>query len=163
MFRRALLILFVISSVFLLISCEGASSVRQGTWLKYKQTYLEDSRLKELSTRVRVTSCEYTEGIGDEILVRVNYSFENASPKALRVSWEDKFIEDQFGALHESFDGSNAEDVGPDQTLTGLYSRHRIPRSAIRDVGLDRLKWGRAVEGEPGLVYRVRLKPVVAQ
>jgi len=147
----------------LFASCGDSLNVRQGSWLNYTQTYLENDVLKKHTMRVRVLSCEYGEGIGDEITLRVNYVLENTGSLPLRVSWEDKFVEDQNDALHDAFDGSNADDAAPGETLNGLYSRHRIPKSALRDGGIDKLKWGKTREGEPGLVYRVRLKPVVMQ
>ncbi|MDD5089269.1 MAG: hypothetical protein PHI18_10810 [bacterium] len=145
----------------LLVSCGDSLNVRQGSWLSYTRTYLENDVLKKQTVRVCVLSCEYGEGIGDEITLRVNYILENTGSLPLRVSWEDKYIEDQNGGLHEAFDGSNADDAQPGKALSGLYSRHRIPRSALRDGGIDHLKWGEALDGEPGLAYRVRLKAAV--
>lgn len=163
MIRQLLRCLPLILLTLILASCGDSLNVRQGSWLSYTHTYLENDVLKKQTMRVRVLSCEYGEGIGDEIALRVNYVLENTGSLPLRVSWEDKFVEDQNNALYDAFDGSDADDAGPGETLSGLFSRHRIPKAALRDGGIDKLKWGKTREGEPGLVYRVRLKPVVMQ
>ena len=160
-FTRIILALTVLP--LLVVSCGDGLNVRQGSWLKYRQPYWENDVLAHRTMRIRVASCEYSEGIGDEIMLRVNYALENSGSSALRVSWEDAYVEDQSGALYDAFDGSSAADAAPGETLSGLYSRHRIPKSSLRDGGIDKLNWGKEATDEAGLAFRVRLKPVAIQ